>query len=129
MINEYMSQSAKATGDLRSMNYTIFICSFKSLFSWISYNIASGFVCACVYFVEFYGAGGDKTYGILVPWPGTEPTPPALEGKVNHSTTREVPVCCLWCNKQNPTRDNLCQWLILVIELLSIANKYTAQNI
>ena len=33
-------------------------------------------------------------YGILVPQPGIEPVPPALEAqRVNHWTTRDVPVC------------------------------------
>ena len=33
---------------------------------------------------------GHKTCGILAPWPGIEPAPPALEGETNHWTTREV---------------------------------------
>ena len=33
-----------------------------------------------------------KAYGILVPWPEIEPTPPALEAQsLNHWTAREVP--------------------------------------
>ena len=35
---------------------------------------------------------GCKVCGILVPQPGMEPTPPALEGKnLNHVTAGEVP--------------------------------------
>ena len=35
---------------------------------------------------------GCEACGILAPWPGIEPTPPALEGEVyNHWTTRVVP--------------------------------------
>ena len=33
---------------------------------------------------------GCEACGILAPRPGIEPTPPALEGEVNHWTTREV---------------------------------------
>ena len=33
----------------------------------------------------FYGC---EAYGILVPCPGFEPTPPALEGEVNHHQHR-----------------------------------------
>ena len=34
---------------------------------------------------------GHKARGILAPHPGIEPTPPALEGSLNHWTAREVP--------------------------------------
>ena len=35
--------------------------------------------------------------GILVPWPGIEPMPSALEAQsLSHSTTREVPIHCLY---------------------------------
>ena len=47
--------------------------------------------CFCLYFGFGYGA-----CGVLAPWPGMEPTPPALEGKVLNSrvlpgTSQEVP--------------------------------------
>ena len=36
-------------------------------------------------------------YGILIPRPGIEPMPPALEAwSLNHWTTREVPICRLF---------------------------------
>ena len=39
-------------------------------------------------------------HGIYFPWPGIEPTPPALaEQSLNHWTEREVPVCLLIARK------------------------------
>ena len=35
---------------------------------------------------------GWKAHGTLAPWPGIKPVPSALEGGLNHWTTREVPV-------------------------------------
>ena len=34
-------------------------------------------------------------YGTLVPQPRVKPTPPALEGSLNHWTAGEVPGVCL----------------------------------
>ena len=38
---------------------------------------------------------GPKARGILVLPPGIEPTPPVLEGSLNHWTAREVPLFTL----------------------------------
>ena len=36
--------------------------------------------------------------GILVPWPGIKPVPPAMEAQsLNHWTDREVPLMQSWC--------------------------------
>ena len=45
---------------------------FKSLLNLLQY-------CYCFMFSCFFGC---KTCGILAPWPGIEPAPPVLEGKV-----------------------------------------------
>ena len=38
-------------------------------------------------------------YGILVPWPGIEPMPPAVEVQsLNHWTSKEVPVAHVVCS-------------------------------
>ena len=60
-----------------------FLCAiFKSLLNSLQY---------CFHFMFWFC--GHKSCGILVPRPGTEPTPPTLEGEVlNHWTTREVPL-------------------------------------
>ena len=63
----------------RNIQFTIFLKDlfgvdhfFKSLY-WMCSNIAS------VLCFGFFGLGA---CGILPPWPGIEPAPPALEGKV-----------------------------------------------
>ena len=37
-----------------------------------------------------FGFSTGSQCGNLAPWPGIEPTPPTLEGRVNHWTAREV---------------------------------------
>ena len=45
------------------------------------------FVCLFVFLLHC------EAYGILVPWPGIEPVPPAVEAlSLNHWTTREIPL-------------------------------------
>ena len=64
-----------------SVEMIIWFLSF-SLYS-ICYNIAS------VFMFWFFGW---EACGILAPWPGIKPAPPALEVQsLNHQTTREVP--------------------------------------
>ena len=47
-------------------------------------------ICACL-----YGDRWPMACGILVPWPGMEPTAPAVVAQsLNHWTAREDPVCC-----------------------------------
>ena len=53
----------------------------KSLFNLLQY-------CFCFMFWVF----GFEACGILVPWPGIGPTPPALKGSLNLWATREVHV-------------------------------------
>ena len=67
------------------------------------YNFASFFVhsvFSCIHFAIFFFDWlidwlidfGLSAWGILVPWPGIEPVPPAVEAwSLNHWTTREVP--------------------------------------
>ena len=52
--------------------------SSNSLFFFLSVFIEFVNNVASVYFCSF----GHKACGILVPWPGIEPAPPALEGQV-----------------------------------------------
>ena len=58
------------------------------------------------FFLFFWGGGLCHTAcGILVPWPGIEPVPPALEVQsLNHWTTREVPGHSLLKNKKQKTQ-------------------------
>ena len=59
--------------------WTIF---FKSLLSLLQH-------CFCFLYFGFFG---HEACGILAPWPGIEPTPPALEvWNLNHWVAREVP--------------------------------------
>ena len=58
---------------------------FYSLY-WIGYNIAS---------VPYFGFFGYEACGVLAPQPGTEPAPPALEGKV--LTTGPPGKSLWWC--------------------------------
>ena len=49
-------------------------------------------LCSSILFILFYFWPYHAACGILVPRPGTEPAPPALEAQsLNHWTTREVP--------------------------------------
>ena len=55
--------------------------------------------------------------GILVPQPGIEPTPPAVEVQsVNHWTTREVPFIVIFICISLMTNDveHLFKWLLFV---------------
>ena len=47
--------------------------------------------CFCFMFWVFWFFFGCKACGILALPPGIEPTPSALEGSLNHQTTKEVP--------------------------------------
>ena len=56
----------------------------------LCYTIGLFFVVVVV--VVLGGCFGHTAHGILVPQPGIEPVPPALEARsLNHCTTREVP--------------------------------------
>ena len=47
-------------------------------------------LCRDLYFIFFWPY--HVAHGILVPWPGIQPTPPALRAQnLNHWTSREVP--------------------------------------
>ena len=58
---------------------------------WTIFKVFIEFVTILLPFFMFWFFG-HKACGILASQPGTEPTPPALEGEVfNHWTAREVP--------------------------------------
>ena len=71
-------------------------------------------VCVCVCWGFFWPH--HTACGILVPGPGIEPVPPALEAwRLNHWTAREVPVC--YCLSSSLKREKgtleiacLCGW-------------------
>ena len=56
---------------------------------WTIFKAFFEFVTHCFCFTLWFF--GWESYGDLAPWPGIEPTPPTLEGSVNHWTAREVP--------------------------------------
>ena len=54
-------------------------------------------VCVCVCVSLFFFVPHRAACRILVPWPGIEPVPAAVEAQSrNHWTTREVPQVCLF---------------------------------
>ena len=61
-------------------------------------------MCVCVYvsvciYIYIFFFFGRAAYGILIPRPGMEPVPPAIEAQsLNHWTTREVPTNILNCS-------------------------------
>ena len=55
----------------------------------ISFKVFLEFVTVLLLFFTLWFFGLESC-GILAPQTGIEPIPPALEGKVNHWTTREV---------------------------------------
>ena len=60
----------------------------------LSHQLLFWFVCLFV-FIYLAAPGLSCSMRDLVPWPGIEPGPPALEvWSLNHWTTREVPNCC-----------------------------------
>ena len=60
----------------------------------------------------------DREYRILVPWPGIEPVPSAVEAwNLNHWTTREVP--CIRLCKSIPASQSISQ-----LGLLSTGSSY-----
>ena len=66
------------------------ITDITSFYSWIYQQAHSLFF----FFFNFFC---HMAWEILVPWPGTEPTSPALEAQsLNHWTTGEVPAHNLW---------------------------------
>ena len=62
-------------------------------------------------FEFFFFGHTTQQAGILVPQPGIEPTPPAVEAQsLNHWTTREVPVIQL-LKIHDPRASLVAQWL------------------
>ena len=58
----------------------------------LSISLQLSFVSICLLFFFFFFWRHHIACGILVPQPGIEPAPPALEAQsLNHWTTREVP--------------------------------------
>ena len=86
------------------------------------YALSSSFL-VCVFFFFFFF----WLCGILVPRPGIEPAPPAVEVQsLNHWTAREVPVCVFFsvCPKKGSQKvsfQELCMWEhVLILPLLSL---------
>ena len=65
-----------------------FFCLFFFFLIWTLLKVFIEFVTILllVYILAFWV----QAYRILAPQPGIEPTPPALEGEVNHWTTRDI---------------------------------------
>ena len=66
---------------------------FFLILYWICYNIASIFFMHCFFFDH-------EACGILAPWPGIEPSTPALEGEA--LTTGPPPKSRTWAFNQTP---------------------------
>ena len=69
---------------------------------------------------------GHEACGILAPRPGIKPTPPALEGSLNHGTTREVlnliNIYQVVFSDRNVLQDKYCGIMIPII--VKLKSKY-----
>ena len=63
--------------------------------------------CFCFMFWFF----GQEACDLLAPQPGIKPVPPALEGRLNHWTAREVPTWVLSANFSVVTKPSL--WILM----------------
>ena len=72
------------------VSFFIFLvfCSLRFFWMWIILKSLLNLLQYC--FCLIFWFCGHKSHGILVPQQGIEPTPPALEGEVNHWTTRDI---------------------------------------
>ena len=58
------------------------VFSLKIFLMWTIFKVFIGFVTLYYFFLCFVFFFGKEACGILAPWPGIEPTLPALQGKV-----------------------------------------------
>ena len=73
-------------------------------------------ICALLFFFNcLFFWPHHKAYGILVPWPGIEPSPPCIgRQRLNYWTTGEVPMPCFLMGAQYSlvgVNTQTCLWL------------------
>jgi len=86
---------------------SFFSVFFFFFWMWTILKVFIEFVSILLLFIFWFF--GYEACGVLAPWPGMEPTPPALEGKVLNSrvppgTSQEVPSSACF-ELQGPSRD------------------------
>ena len=118
-------QSSELTLDHLAPRHLVMWEKWLSL--WLVCSLFCLFVCLFVWSFWPYHTG----CGILFPWPGIEPAPPAVEAwSLNHWTPREVLVCSfifLWCiclkgtHKQTLDRETL-SYLLLLPQVTEVWN-------
>ena len=81
LFHSHSSKIAVAQCVIQQVN-----CTFKS-------DVRGHFMWLHAFICSFFFLLLHAVYGILVPWPGIEPQPPALEAQnLNPRTTREIPI-------------------------------------
>ena len=82
---------------------TFYFYCFKDFFLFLMWTIFKVFIefvtILFIFFFFMFWFFGWKACGILAPWPGIKPVPSALEGGLNHWTTREVPASLIMKRK------------------------------
>ena len=94
-VSKYYSSSKRWTFLPLHFSFILFIYLFIKILFLFADKAALFLVLFVYLFIYFWLY--PTACRILVPWPGIEPAPPALEARsLNHWTTREVPYFIFW---------------------------------